>query len=575
MSTAIQRLNKAMPTKLDKTTPEYRSLFGDEDAASYFDPTSDVATSADVNTGAIANEIEYLLQYLQQLARSYNLSNAISDQLDSLVWFFLGMTRIQQETDEMLINRASVFLRKNGNQSWGTSQSIYDALRHVVPVGAEMYIEENFIDTVGSGGTATDLMALVNGDFEVLDGGGHLADWSTTTAGTSTIGQSLTDPFTGGGCCLMSIDAAGSAVTLYQTFAAVPAGEYKLCWWYKDHLCPGPNSLYTSVQRSSDSKWWNATTMSWDIPQALNYSTALENSVYHLNGIPIKVPVGTPDITIVFGNAATVGPSAYTIRLDRVQFGIPCGTAPKPYPSLRVLFIASTLGKGKTLFLNPIVGPDNYLDRGDCESMTPPALPGETTNTLTGCTFARDGSQFYWGAYSYLLTVSGATATAYLQADIGTTHMHGLTAGTKYTFAVRLRSPSSGGLVAGNIALRVGCYYSASWHDTDLQCSAFASADDDWHYGFLTTTLNAAATGVRVGFAVSGASAAQHLNIDDIRVFQGENFDSALFTGLSDSTHETSFWGGDGGIYSSFFYNSILQLIKPAGVKAAFEANER
>jgi hypothetical protein len=572
MSTVIQRLNKFMPSKLDTTTPEYLSLFGDADAPSYFDPTSDTATSADVNVGAVANELEFLLQYLQQLAGSYNLSNAVSDQLDSLVWFFLGMLRIQEEPDAMLINRASVFLRKNGCQSWGTSQSIYDALRHVMPPNAEMYIEENFIDTAASGGTAVDMLALLNGDFETLGGGSALADWTASVAGTSTIGQSLVDPFTGSACCLMSIDSSGSAVNVHQTLSAVPVGDYKLCWWYKDATCPDTNALYACIQRSSDSKWWNATTMTWDVAQAFNYSPAMGSSVYTFKDIPVKVPAGTPNLTLTFGNGAAL-PGAYTVKLDRVQFGIPCGTSPKPYPSLRVLFIASILGHGKTMYLNPIVGPDNYLDRGDCESATPPALSGETTNTKTACTFAQDSTQFYWGADSYLLTVSGATASAYLQADVGTTHMHGLTAGTKYTFAVRVCIPASGGLSPANTSLTVGTYYSAGWHDTDQAMSA-ATSDGSWYYLFMTTTLNAATTGVRVGFKAVSATVAQFLNVDDIRVFQGDNFDSALMTGLGDVSHEESFWGGDSGVYSSFLYNSLLQLIKPAGVKATFESNE-
>jgi len=195
-------------------------------------------------------------------------------------------------------------------------------------------------------------------------------------------------------------------------------------------------------------------------------------------------------------------------------------------PSGKIPEANNVLTNGTLLDLDSDDMPDNWrtdqlIDRGDCESTTPPALTPETTNVLTNCTFAQSSAQKYSGTYSYLFTktvAAGTEGTASLQANEGTTDMHGLVAGKTYTFMARVYIPS-GGILGSEVKLEVSDYDGA-W-DTTIQVAS--DTYDSWQLVQVVRTIRATATGVIIRItADSAADDTETFYVDDIRVAEGD-----------------------------------------------------
>ena len=158
---------------------------------------------------------------------------------------------------------------------------------------------------------------------------------------------------------------------------------------------------------------------------------------------------------------------------------------------------------------------DNLIDRGDCESVTGPAIFNETVNSLVNSTFARSAAQKRNGSYSYLYTktiAAGTTSTARFVSSLDTANMHGMIANHTYTISVWVYIPSVSG--ATDLILKIMDYSGGSWNTSQAAAAALL---DQWQLITITRTLSAGATGALMSMEALGTNAINTIfYIDDI-----------------------------------------------------------
>jgi hypothetical protein len=131
--------------------------------------------------------------------------------------------------------------------------------------------------------------------------------------------------------------------------------------------------------------------------------------------------------------------------------------------TLNIFWDRGIKSRGGTLKVNTYEGFD-FIDRGDCESATPPMLTGETVPVATvNGTWARSGVQKYTGSYSWLLTKTTAggagEAICYLCDTSAVNDMHGLVAGNTYKLHAHVYSDV---VTPSQVSLVLLEYYAAS-----------------------------------------------------------------------------------------------------------------
>jgi len=77
--------------------------------------------------------------------------------------------------------------------------------------------------------------AVSNGGFETAGGGGAdvFANWTESTAGSSSINDETSDVHGGSHACRMDVDASNNTATIYQIVTLTTGVEYTLIIWYK------------------------------------------------------------------------------------------------------------------------------------------------------------------------------------------------------------------------------------------------------------------------------------------------------------------------------------------------------
>ncbi len=167
------------------------------------------------------------------------------------------------------------------------------------------------------------------------------------------------------------------------------------------------------------------------------------------------------------------------------------------------------------------------IDRGDCESTTPPMIFDETVPYRSNADFDRDITEAYADTYSYKVTktvVNGTEAYVELQDNINTDDMHGLVAGHTYTFSAWLYIPTASGIALNEIYLK-SWDYDSGWSGTG---SSTPIAFDAWQKISVTRTLRSDATGIRLRIQIeSTAEDTEYFYIDDIEL-----------TGIVSATHK-------------------------------------
>jgi hypothetical protein len=157
------------------------------------------------------------------------------------------------------------------------------------------------------------------------------------------------------------------------------------------------------------------------------------------------------------------------------------------------------------------------IDRGTCEYAQPPAMFGETTNTLVNCTFARITSEAHSGTYCYLFKktiAAGTAANDFLAENVLTNDLHGVVPGRTNTLSAWIKIPSSEALGSEcSINLR---YYDGSWTTVSQACANIYGV---YQEVTLAQAVPSSATGfgLYVGMAAAAASS-ETFRIDDIRL---------------------------------------------------------
>jgi hypothetical protein len=149
-----------------------------------------------------------------------------------------------------------------------------------------------------------------------------------------------------------------------------------------------------------------------------------------------------------------------------------------------------------------LVRSDTLIDRGSCESSTPPAMFGETTNTLSNATFARGNTQVYLGRFSYTGTktiAAGTAATITLADSVAAGDMHGFLAGETYTFALNVWLPS-GAMLGSEFVL-------ALVDSAGSTTQAATNSYDQWQTVTVTRTMDAGATYAYPQIQIAAAAA--------------------------------------------------------------------
>lgn len=174
----------------------------------------------------------------------------------------------------------------------------------------------------------------------------------------------------------------------------------------------------------------------------------------------------------------------------------------------------------------------NYIERGDCESATPPTLRGEVVDSHSNTTAVQSTVQAHSGTNSFLVTKTIAAGTAaywYPQDSLVTTDMHGHLPGETVEHIAWIYAPSA---VVAEISMTIIEYYSAAWHNV---ATVSGSVGVSWEKLAIRGTLNDAATGFAIQYAfASTASLNEYFYVDDLDHHRGSTFTLAREDNLID-----------------------------------------
>ena len=541
MKDIIELINERMPQVLNKTGEEYEAIWGKEN----FTPEETIAVSSDYNCGALANELEYLRAYAKYVVSAVDVDTVESIFLEKIIEFFINMNRIYDEEDSSLRNRFLSLIRRNANKRWSTKWSFKDVFSYFFNP-ANIYVIENYIED------GDDL--ILNGSFEDVTGP-NFDNWTKNVSGSSLINISIAEMFQDAKCPEYSIDSSNSEASLSQTINSVAIGDYKLSLFHKDDETITDPIVRVRLQRSTDSYYYNFSTNQWQSVETSKIFP-VNGATYNYSGVYVNNDE-VANLTLKISNAGTSG-LAYKFYVDRVRFGLW-----KTYPSIKILIVSIGQAGG---YMSLWAGEaDNLMDRGECESTTSPMIFDETVPVLTNALWARDGTEKYWGSYSYKFTkniAAGTEASVDLVDNNLTTDLHGLTPGQEYSFIVRAKI-LSGGILGSEAILEIQDYQ-AGW---EISSQAFANTYDVWQYIKLVRTIRGSATGAILHLKAANAAALnEYFNVDDIRVVEGDVGDIELA-----SFFDNDYIGGAGGGFTYDVYEKILDRIKEAGSKSNFE----
>jgi hypothetical protein len=318
----IEDLNWVMPTSLDKTTDEYIAIFGNE----AFTPISPIEESSDFQCGGVANELEYVKGFIDYITRTNDLDDFQGTYLEKIIYWFTGLTRWFQETDASFIHRFKALVERGGNLSWITTWMLRDVFEYFFE--QDIYVIENYVlDEL-----------ILDGSFET----DPATNWPISTTGGSAIAFVAHDMFYGMQCAEFAVDTIGSDCYMQQTVLAVPLGNYVFSFATKDDRAITGDLFKVILQRSSDSYYYNFTTMTWQA--GATYKTIIQNAStkYEFQQSFIVVDAGTAgdDLTFTFENIGGTS-MAYKFYIDKVSFGTMLD-----YPSVKLVLIDENLAGG-------------------------------------------------------------------------------------------------------------------------------------------------------------------------------------------------------------------------------------
>lgn len=158
------------------------------------------------------------------------------------------------------------------------------------------------------------------------------------------------------------------------------------------------------------------------------------------------------------------------------------------------------------------------IDRGDCESATPPMIFDETVPLLSNATFARDITEAHGDTYSYKVTktiAAGTAAYVYLVDSSAIDDMHGMVAGHTYTKSLWVKVPTASGIALNEVSIGIRDY-DGSWEETE---SANPTSLDTWQKLTVTRTIRVGAVAANIRLLVESTAAdTEYFYVDDIEM---------------------------------------------------------
>jgi hypothetical protein len=281
--------------------------------------------------GGIAKEFDALKDQVKVVAiDSANVEKIGGDMLDELMYRFVDIRRVPNESDASRLKLLYLFYRRAKAGSWATPHSIRSAYSYYFPI-ASVYVLENSVET----------NLLDEGGFEGFDLGVKTEQFGLWVPFGADVEVVLGVGFKGDKC--LKLTGTGG---VYQD-VAVDAGPVVLS-------TPFVGSLAQTVQRLSDNFYWNCSTKAW---QAGAASLALANTG---QAYVVKEAIVTLESSDTI--RVTYGPkSAGTaVLLDYLSVGM------KPtYPFIKVL--VAVAGQSGGFINNWVPGADpvagtNYLN---------------------------------------------------------------------------------------------------------------------------------------------------------------------------------------------------------------------
>jgi len=177
----------------------------------------------------------------------------------------------------------------------------------------------------------------------------------------------------------------------------------------------------------------------------------------------------------------------------------------------------------------------NFIDRGDCESATPPTVRGETNDSHTNTTAVKSTAQAHSGSSSYLVTktvAAGSGANWYLQDNTNTNDFHGFLPGETIEVVKWVYIPSIGGPDPSEVWIRVAYYNGAAWVTSDSETPANT---DTWEKLSLRLQIPDSGEAIYISTRIDTTAAnGEYIYIDDIEVHRYPTFELAREDNLID-----------------------------------------
>jgi hypothetical protein len=299
------------------------------------DETYQAIISDPAGLGAVANELDAVIEFCDILTKTDRIENHVNSHLDKSVLFFTGLKRNREETDEGFINRVFSLTWRKGDVVWGTKANIQHVVESCFPA-ATVYIAENTSDT----------NLLLNGDFEDVLG----AEWIVSNS-LRTKESRFSKSF--------GLEMAGAATAAQNV--SLLAGSYFLHFFMQGEV---------SVQNTGLNLYWNMNTGAWQATKTVWLFTTV---LWEAKDVFFILP-NPGSINILFESSAAL--------LDYLRLY----KKPK-HSTFSVMVVFSAEAKGQELFAtqgttDPIAGIIyKNMSYFDSDFLTGPA--GASQNTYT------------------------------------------------------------------------------------------------------------------------------------------------------------------------------------------------
>jgi hypothetical protein len=202
------------------------------------DPVFQAIFSNPEGEGAIANELEEVVKFIDYYTKTDDVVNHKGDTLDLIIQMFTKFDRYLGESDTAYLRRMQAITQRKGDKIWGNKWDIIHVFETYFP-GRRIYLCENT--------SSLETNSIINGDFE--EPGGWVLGSGAVIARDARFSKDRGLLFNGSGICTQSI-------------TVIHGGVYTLHFFLKGEC---------NIQiQCNDGQYWNAKSLSWLASPTLN-----------------------------------------------------------------------------------------------------------------------------------------------------------------------------------------------------------------------------------------------------------------------------------------------------------------